>query len=98
MYELEIVCLTKAIGSNKAYDHYDKKRIIKWDIKEVKEYLHKTYNKNKRTKMYIDTKDKDSVHVGFVYGYKVDKYFYQDWVAIYRLEIPTEKELRSMVK
>ena len=61
------------------------------DIAAAESWLVEIYGKCKRSKMYVDTKDGDSIHCGYVYGFRnsdishvpVDKWLQQDWITFY---------------
>jgi hypothetical protein len=58
-------------------------------IEEVKDYLRKTYPKNVPAPMFVDTKDKQTIQVGWIFGFNSSdgykSHWQEDWVEL-RLE------------
>jgi len=63
-------------------------------LEEARNYLQETYGQVKRVKMYIDTKEGLSKHVGWIYCFKnsdishvpVEKWLEQDWADVSKVK------------
>jgi len=95
-YEVQRTRTCKAIGSKQGYYQWDKQTKKFHTIKEIKDFLKKEYGNCKRDKIYIDDKDDNAKHVGYIYCYNTLKASYddnaknnQDWVNVYEIKATT---------
>ena len=97
--EAYITKQSKPAGNQNNYYPYDKQTKQFKDMKEFKQWLKDEYGKSKRQKMYIDDKDGNAIHIGYVYHYKTNQYeelnngrygyktyYCLDWVEVVEVE------------
>ncbi len=87
----------RTVETGKGYSSKDKYRIFNEflksfrDMAAVDEYFKEYYGKCKRQKMYVDTKNGKTRHIGYIFCFRnsdishipVDKWLQQDWVSFY---------------
>ena len=81
-------------GNQNNYYVYDKETKQFKDMKEFKMWLKDEYGNSKRQTMFNDTKDRESVKVGYVIGFKTKEfdygkyktYYERHWVKVVEVE------------
>ena len=92
-YRMRITKTAKKKGSKESMSTFDNETKDFQTLKGLKEYLKDTYGKCKKQKMYVDTKQGETKHIGYIYcfittyypDYK-SKYVQNDWVDISGVE------------
>lgn len=92
-YKIIIRESSKPLFSKDNYQMFNQREENYKTIEEVKEYLKDYYKKCKKEKMYIDTKDQEAKHIGYIYSFinqdmshMSEKWLQQDWVEIREIE------------
>jgi len=87
MIQLHITRTSKGFGSKENYGTFDTETKNFDSLKDAKDFLKEEYGTCKRSKMYVDTKDGTSKHIGYIYGFKnkdwshnSESWLQQDWV------------------
>lgn len=87
MVDIVILELCKAMGPSRGWMEFKNKILYAEDIQEAREvltsYLEHIYNVKRRKLIYIDTKSKGTLHVGYQYSGTEDKNILQAWCSFY---------------
>lgn len=94
MIELQIVETGKGYSSKERYKSFNEFSKCFQNMTSADDYLKERYGKCKKQKMYVDTKEGQNKHVGYIFCFKnsdishfpVDKWLQQDWVSFYKCE------------
>ncbi len=80
------------MGSKEGYSTFNTSHEDFMSMAQARTFLKEKYGKCKRSKMYIDSKNGESVHVGYIYGFinrdishDTKPWYQQDWVSIYEV-------------
>lgn len=73
-YKVLIDKTYKVLGSKEGYRKYDTQVENFNTVKEAKDFILATYKQHKRVKMYIDTKEGEIKHTGWIYSFKNSDY------------------------
>lgn len=96
-YEVSVNQIGKPIGNNRDnFSSFNQETHKFQTIKEVKEWLKEIYGKCKKQKMYVDGKNGDTQHIGYIYCFKnkdwshnTESWWQQDWVSIKEMKATT---------
>ena len=87
MIQLQITLTSKNFGNKEGnWYRFDERTQTFGDLALAKEWLKTEYGKCKKSKMYVDTKDGSSKHVGYIYCMRESDHFEQHWVSFKRVE------------
>jgi hypothetical protein len=91
-FEVHISQTAKPIGSKKSYEIYNQETKTFKNEEELNKFLEENYKNRKKQKMFIDDKEGNHYHIGYIYGFKTEAYdrdkgknihyFQKDWVEI----------------
>ncbi len=95
MIRLQITMTSRPYGEPQPYRIFAENSHCVADMAQAKIYLQERYGKCKRSKMYIDKKDSDTVHCGYIFCFHaggishlpVERWLQQDWVTFYSATI-----------
>lgn len=84
---------SKAMFSKEPYRIFDRETKVFETLEQVKTFLANEYPKCKKEKMYIDDKQGNSHHIGWIYSFKnrdishnSETWLQQDWVNVNEIE------------
>lgn len=97
-YRIRILRTSKRISSKQEdYQTFDDETKDFETLEQVKSFLQENYGKVKKVKMYVETKDRNGEHIGWIYcfvnsdvSHNTKRWYQQDWVEVSEV---TEKRI-----